>query len=118
MSSMAVEVRAPLWRRLVGFNLLTGIVLGIVGWYAGWYLAHAIHALPQFLVVRPERHGEIVQLELHRRHRLPHGIVQIARDALALIFLRGHQLRRKVLQFLARLRHFLQMFQRLLFQSQ
>ena len=44
MSSMAVEVRPPLWRRLVGFNLLTGIVLGIVGWYAGWYLAHAIHA--------------------------------------------------------------------------
>ncbi len=37
MSSMAVEVRPPLWRRLVGFNLLTGIVLGIVGWYAGWY---------------------------------------------------------------------------------
>jgi len=29
-------------RRLLGFNLLTGIVLGIVGWYAGWYAAHLI----------------------------------------------------------------------------
>ena len=29
-------------RRLLGFNLLTGIVLGIVGWYVGWYAAHLI----------------------------------------------------------------------------
>ena len=29
-------------RRLLGFNLLTGVVLGIVGWYAGWYAAHLI----------------------------------------------------------------------------
>src|SRR5947207_6679418 len=29
-------------RRLVGFNLLTGIVLGIGGWYVGWFGAHAI----------------------------------------------------------------------------
>ncbi len=31
-------------RRLVGFNLLTGIVLGIGGWYVGWFGAHAIQA--------------------------------------------------------------------------
>ncbi len=29
-------------RRLVGFNLLTGIVLGVAGWYAGWFGARAI----------------------------------------------------------------------------
>jgi cytochrome c oxidase subunit 1 len=29
-------------RRLIGFNLLTAIVLGVVGWYVGWYGAHAI----------------------------------------------------------------------------
>jgi len=29
-------------RRLVGFNLLTAVVLGIGGWYAGWFGAHAI----------------------------------------------------------------------------
>jgi cytochrome c oxidase subunit I len=34
----------PLWRRLIGFNLLGGIVLGIVGFYFGWWLGHQIHA--------------------------------------------------------------------------
>jgi cytochrome c oxidase subunit I len=34
----------PLWRRLAGFNLLTGIVLLIVGFYFGWWLGHQIHA--------------------------------------------------------------------------
>ncbi len=36
--------RAPAWRRLIGFNLLSGIVLGIVGFYVGWWLGHQIHA--------------------------------------------------------------------------
>ncbi|HLX20140.1 MAG TPA: cbb3-type cytochrome c oxidase subunit I [Gaiellaceae bacterium] len=29
-------------RRLVGFNLLGGVVLGIVGWYVGWYAARLV----------------------------------------------------------------------------
>jgi cytochrome c oxidase subunit 1 len=29
-------------RRLVGFNLLTACLLGIGGWYVGWFAAHAI----------------------------------------------------------------------------
>ena len=29
-------------RRLIGYNLLTGIVFGVIGWYVGWYGAHAI----------------------------------------------------------------------------
>src|SRR5579871_1962869 len=29
-------------RRLVGFNLLTAIVLGVAGWYAGWFGAHGL----------------------------------------------------------------------------
>jgi cytochrome c oxidase subunit 1 len=41
MSSTAVAT-PPVWRRLVGFNLLTGCILGVVGWYAGWYAAHLI----------------------------------------------------------------------------
>src|SRR3954468_25043817 len=32
-------------RRLLGFNLLTGAILGVVGWYVGWFGAHAIHGL-------------------------------------------------------------------------
>ena len=27
-------------RRLLGYNLLTGVVLGIVGFYVGWWLGH------------------------------------------------------------------------------
>ena len=34
--------RAPL-RGLIGFNVLSGIVLGIVGFYFGWWLGHQIH---------------------------------------------------------------------------
>jgi len=42
MTEAAVAPAPPLWRRLIGFNLLTGLVLGVVGWYAGWFGAHAI----------------------------------------------------------------------------
>ncbi|HEX6762278.1 MAG TPA: cbb3-type cytochrome c oxidase subunit I [Gaiellaceae bacterium] len=31
-------------RRLIGFNLLTGVILGIVGFYVGWWLGHQINA--------------------------------------------------------------------------
>jgi cytochrome c oxidase subunit 1 len=34
----------PLWQRLIGFNLLSGVVLLIVGFYFGWWLGHQIHA--------------------------------------------------------------------------
>jgi cytochrome c oxidase subunit 1 len=30
-------------RRLLGYNLLTAVVLGIVGFYVGWWLGHQIH---------------------------------------------------------------------------
>jgi cytochrome c oxidase subunit 1 len=30
------------WRRLVGFNLLTGVVLGIGGYYLGWFVGHHV----------------------------------------------------------------------------
>ncbi|MGZ4339428.1 MAG: cytochrome c oxidase subunit I [Gaiellaceae bacterium] len=30
-------------RRLIGFNLLTGVVLGVVGFYVGWWLGHRVH---------------------------------------------------------------------------
>jgi cytochrome c oxidase subunit I len=45
MSAIAVTAdRRPAWRRLIGFNLLTGIVLGIVGWLIGDEIGKAIHA--------------------------------------------------------------------------
>jgi cytochrome c oxidase subunit 1 len=32
----------PLWRRLIGFNLLTAVILAVVGYYLGWLLGHQI----------------------------------------------------------------------------
>jgi len=34
--------RPPWWRRLIGFNLLTAVVLGIGGYYLGWFIGHQI----------------------------------------------------------------------------
>ena len=43
MTAMAATLRpSPIWRRLVGFNFLAGLVLGVVGWYVGWFGAHAV----------------------------------------------------------------------------
>ncbi len=41
---MSEAATPPLWRRLIGFNLLAGIVLGTIGFYFGWWLGHQIHA--------------------------------------------------------------------------
>jgi cytochrome c oxidase subunit I len=32
----------PLWRRLLGFNLLTAVLLGVGGYYLGWFIGHQI----------------------------------------------------------------------------
>ena len=42
MEHSAPTTRQPLWRRLIGFNLLAAVLLGIGGWYLGWFLAHQI----------------------------------------------------------------------------
>jgi cytochrome c oxidase subunit 1 len=34
--------RRPLWRRLLGFNLLTAVLLGVAGYYLGWFIGHQI----------------------------------------------------------------------------
>jgi cytochrome c oxidase subunit I len=45
MSAIAVTAPAkrPMWRRLIGFNLLTAILLGIVGWLVGQLIGDSIH---------------------------------------------------------------------------
>src|SRR5271166_5224076 len=35
-------VPRPLWRRLIGFNLLTAVLLGVGGYYLGWWIGHLI----------------------------------------------------------------------------
>ncbi|HSZ04428.1 MAG TPA: cbb3-type cytochrome c oxidase subunit I [Solirubrobacteraceae bacterium] len=32
----------PVWRRLIGFNLLTAVILGVGGYYLGWWIGHLI----------------------------------------------------------------------------
>jgi cytochrome c oxidase subunit 1 len=43
VSTIAVEVRPPVWRRLIGFNALTGVILGVGGYYLGWFVGHHIN---------------------------------------------------------------------------
>ncbi len=45
MTSIAISAGPrPLWRRLIGFNLLTGIVLAAVGAFIGYVIGNSIHA--------------------------------------------------------------------------
>src|SRR5437588_10294841 len=46
MSAIAVTAaaRPPLWRRLIGFNLLTGIIGAIIGYLVGRWIGTLIHA--------------------------------------------------------------------------
>ncbi len=45
MTSISISAgQQPAWRRLLGFNLLTGIVLAIVGWLIGDWIGNRIHA--------------------------------------------------------------------------
>jgi cytochrome c oxidase subunit I len=40
----AVAPRRTGWSRLIGFNALTAVVLGIAGYYLGWFVGHHVHA--------------------------------------------------------------------------
>src|SRR5437588_2473457 len=46
MSAIAVTAaaRPPLWRRLLGFNLLTGIIGAIIGYLVGYWIGGLVHA--------------------------------------------------------------------------
>ncbi len=45
MSAIAVSAPAPRtgWRQFMGFNVLTGIALGIGGWFLGYFIGNHIH---------------------------------------------------------------------------
>jgi cytochrome c oxidase subunit 1 len=46
-ASAPIPTRRPLWRRLIGFNLLTAVILGVGGYYLGWWIGHLING-PSF----------------------------------------------------------------------
>ncbi len=41
-ASTPPPTRRPLWRRLLGFNLLTAVILGVGGYYFGWWIGHLV----------------------------------------------------------------------------
>ncbi len=41
-ASTPAPATRPLWRRLVGFNLLTAVLLGVGGYYLGWFIGRQI----------------------------------------------------------------------------
>ncbi len=52
MSTTTVDTRVrpvrPMWRRLIGFNLLTAVVLGVGGYYLGWFIGHQVNGGKSF----------------------------------------------------------------------
>jgi cytochrome c oxidase subunit 1 len=38
----------PWWRRLIGFNLLTAVLLGVGGYYLGWFIGHQVNGGKSF----------------------------------------------------------------------
>ena len=46
MSAITVTAeKPPVWRRLIGFNLLTGIILGIIGYLIGYWIGGRINTV-------------------------------------------------------------------------
>ena len=41
--AMSVPARRSGWRQLIGFNIFTGIILGIAGWFVGYVIGDHIH---------------------------------------------------------------------------
>jgi len=41
-SSTPQPTQRPVWRRLLGFNLLTAVLLGVGGYYLGWFIGRQI----------------------------------------------------------------------------
>ncbi|HTQ68260.1 MAG TPA: cbb3-type cytochrome c oxidase subunit I [Solirubrobacteraceae bacterium] len=56
-----VAVRPPLWRRLIGFNLLTAVVLGVGGYYLGWFVGHQISS-PTFVYEEATNENDVALL--------------------------------------------------------
>ena len=44
MSTVATAPPRPLWRRLIGFNLIVAIALGVGGFFLGWFIGDQIQA--------------------------------------------------------------------------
>jgi cytochrome c oxidase subunit 1 len=51
----------PVWRRLIGFNLLSAVLLGVGGYYLGWFIGHQIKS-PTFSYVKKTNENDVALL--------------------------------------------------------
>ncbi|HEX3434578.1 MAG TPA: cbb3-type cytochrome c oxidase subunit I [Solirubrobacteraceae bacterium] len=60
--SQPTPVRRPLWRRLVGFNLLSAVLLGVAGYYLGWFIGHRVSTSKSFEFISATDENDVALL--------------------------------------------------------
>src|SRR5664279_5764525 len=60
--SQPAPVRRPLLRRLVGFNLLTAVLLGVAGYYLGWFIGHQVSTGKSFEFIKATAENDVALL--------------------------------------------------------
>jgi cytochrome c oxidase subunit 1 len=55
-------VRKPLLRRLVGFNLLSALILGVAGYYLGWFTGHQLSTSKSFEFISATDENDVALL--------------------------------------------------------
>jgi cytochrome c oxidase subunit I len=55
-------VRRPLLRRLVGFNLLSALILGVAGYYLGWFIGHQLSTSKSFEFISATDENDVALL--------------------------------------------------------
>ena len=60
--SQPAPVRRPLLRRLVGFNLLSAVVLGVGGYYLGWFIGHQVSTGKSFEFISATDENDVALL--------------------------------------------------------
>jgi cytochrome c oxidase subunit 1 len=55
-------VRRPLLRRLIGFNLLSALILGVAGYYLGWFIGHQLSTSKSFEFISATDENDVALL--------------------------------------------------------
>ncbi|HXP36598.1 MAG TPA: cbb3-type cytochrome c oxidase subunit I [Solirubrobacteraceae bacterium] len=60
--SQPAPVRRPLLRRLIGFNLLSALILGVAGYYLGWFIGHQLSTSKSFEFISATDENDVALL--------------------------------------------------------
>jgi cytochrome c oxidase subunit I len=60
--SQPAPVKSSLLRRLVGFNLLTAVLLGVAGYYLGWFIGHRASTTKSFEFISATDENDVALL--------------------------------------------------------